>query len=149
MKLIDVLPLFEARKFPKLNPKVSAYEYLKQYKDNPNIFIHMATVNKVGLNVLSKYATPLGIYTYPLKYVWDRYIEVEKSLHALPFAEKAPYVHILEFNGNGKFINMDQYTENDLQNDINKIKSMFKIDNKAYSYFVEHAIKNDSFGFPA
>jgi hypothetical protein len=137
MKLLDVLPIFEARKNPLLNPKISAYDQLLQYKDNPNIFIHMGTVNKVGLNVLSTYDTPLGIYCYPLKYVWDRYIEIVKSLSGLPFAEKAPYVHILEFKGNGKFINMDEYSETDLQNDIDKLKSLFKYDDNAYKEFMK------------
>jgi hypothetical protein len=137
MKLLDVLPIFEARKNPTLNPKLSAYEQLKQYKDNPNIFIHMGTVNKVGLNVLSKYSTPLGIYTYPLKYVWNRYIEVQKSLYALPFMGDAPYVHILEFNGKGKFVNIDEYSDTDLNNDITKIKTLFKYDNDAYAKFMK------------
>ena len=72
MRLLDVLPLFEARKFPTLNPKLSAYDQLKQYKDDPSIYISFTEINKIGINPVSKWDTPLGIYCYPLKDTWQK-----------------------------------------------------------------------------
>ena len=124
MKLLEVLPLLESRKNPEQNPKLSAYEQLLKYKDNPNVYISMTGLPKLGINPLSKYNTPLGIYCYPLQYVWDIYdIDKNKSLIKLPFVSKAKYIQVFEWNGKGKFIDVHDYTEQDLSNDM---KIIFK-----------------------
>jgi hypothetical protein len=124
MKLLEVLPLLESRKNPEQNPKLSAYEQLLNYKDNPNVYISMTGLPKLGINPLSKYNTPLGIYCYPLQYVWDIYdIDKNKSLIKLPFVSNAKYIQVFEWNGKGKFIDVHDYTEQDLSNDM---KIIFK-----------------------
>ena len=125
MKLLEVLPLLEARRNEEQNPKKSAYEQLLKYAHNPNVYISMTTVPKLGLNPLSRWDTPLGIYCYPLKAVWDIYkFDENKSLIDLPYVAKAPYIQVFEWNGNGKFLDVADYTEQDLKNDIRQLRNI-------------------------
>ena len=127
MKLSEILPLLEARVNPKDNPKLSAYEQLKQYKNNPNIFISFTEINKLGLNPLSEYDTPLGIYCYPLQVVWNTYnVDKNKSLKELPFQSRTPYIQVFEWNGKGTFLKdiYRDYNQSTLRNDIARIKEL-------------------------
>lgn len=127
MKLLEVLPLLEARKNPEQNPQLSAYKQLLKYKDNANIYISMTTIPKLGLNPLSKWNTPLGIYCYPLKEVWDVYkFDTYKNLTNLPFVGNAPYIQVLEWNGKGRFIDVADYTEQDLKKDIKQLWGIYE-----------------------
>jgi hypothetical protein len=128
MKLSEIFPLLEARVNPLQNPKVSAYEALLPYKDNPNVFIHFSDYEKLGLNPLSEFATPLGIYGYPLKDIWKHYdIDDVKTFKYLPFASDRQFIIVYSWNGKGTFINDMQYHYNttNLNNDIAKLKEMY------------------------
>ena len=75
--LIDTtIDILEARRNPKLNPKIGPYSKLKEYVDDPSIFISFTKIEMIGINPNSKYNTPLGVYTYPLKEAWHDY-EIE------------------------------------------------------------------------
>ena len=124
MKLLEVLPLLESRKNPEQNPKLSAYEQLLKYAHNPNVYISLTDLPKLGINPMSRWNTPIGIYCYPLKTVWDVYhFDENKSLKELPYVSTAKYIQVFEWNGKGKFIDVDDYSEKDLSNDM---KIMFK-----------------------
>lgn len=132
MKLLEVLPLLEARKNPEQNPQMTAYQQLLKYKDNPNVYISMTDIPKLGLNPLSKFETPLGIYCYPLKEVWAAYdFDTHKSVKKLPYVSKAPYIQVLEWNGKGKFIDVADYSETDLKEDIKQLRRIM-YDNDAH-----------------
>jgi hypothetical protein len=122
MFLVDI---FEARKNPDLNPKVSVNQYIDQAMttagklpgtDITNLFVSFTELPKLGINPRSKYNTPLGIYSYPADYVvastHGRY-----SMATLPFAGKQPYANI--FQGRGNIVNLqtmtlqDEYRYND------------------------------------
>jgi hypothetical protein len=126
MRLLDVLPIFESRKNPTMNPRLSAYEQLKRYKDDPNIFISFTEINKIGINPLSTYDTPLGIYFYPLKETWEKYeVDLHQSFVRYPFANTAPYIQVIKWNGTGRIIDdLFYYHDEDLQDDINRLKSL-------------------------
>lgn len=129
MKLLEVLPLLESRKNPEQNPKLSAYEQLLKYAHNPNVYISMTYLPKLGINPMSEYNTPIGIYCYPLKAVWDLYhFDENKSLKELPYVADARYIQVFEWNGKGKFLNVDNYNEQDLNQDIEKIKELYSTD---------------------
>lgn len=129
MKLLEVLPLLEARRNPEQNPRLSAYEQLLKYKDNPNVYISMTDLPKLGINPMSKWNTPIGIYCYPLKAVWDEYhFDKNKSLKKLPYVADARYIQVFEWNGKGKLLDVDNYSEEDLKNDIEKIKELYSTD---------------------
>jgi hypothetical protein len=146
MKLQELFEgLFESRKNPLSNPKIPAYVELKKYKDNPNIFIRFIKhIEQSGENASSdavqhypekethvkqyrakmnytyNFDTPMGVYAYHLPTFWK-----EKHLDELTywggFATKYPEIVIFEWTGKGKFINMDQYTENDWASDRIKL----------------------------
>lgn len=121
--------LDEARKNPELNPKISAYDALLPYKDDDNAFIHFTNLQKLGVNPMSDYGTPLGIYSYPLKQVWKLYdLDKVKSLKALPFGSDRTYIQLFKWNGKGKFIDdlSKDYTSADYDLDMAKIKSIYE-----------------------
>jgi hypothetical protein len=94
MKLNDIL-LSEKRAGGDNNPKVSAYEQLKQYKDDPNIFISFTAVDKIGVNPNSKFNTPLGVYTYPLSAIWSEF-DHEQGKIRVPFAGNQPNIYVVK-----------------------------------------------------
>ena len=150
MKLLEVLPLLEARKNPEQNPKNSAYQQLLKYKDNPNVYISMTTVPKLGLNPLSKWDTPLGIYCYPLQAVWDVYkFDTYKNLDNLPFVGTAPYIQVLEWNGNGKFLDVADYNETDLKQDIKQLWNIYEDYPDTISIAIEEARVEHKDSIPA
>jgi len=122
MLLIDI---FEARKNPELNPKVSVNQYIDQAmasagklpgSDITNLFISFTQLPKLGINPRSKYNTPLGIYSYPADYVVES-TRGRYSMANLPFAGKQPYANIFQGRGNIVHLNtmtlQDEYRYND------------------------------------
>ena len=144
MKLLEVLPLLEARRNPKQNPRLSVYDQLLKYKDNPNVYISMTYLPKLGINPASPWDTPNGIYCYPLQTIWHVYsVDAVKTLEKLPFRSNAPYIQVFEWNGKGNFVNVSQYKDSDLERDINKIKKMFPDAIDRIDYGIEHAAQQD------
>jgi hypothetical protein len=121
--------LDEARKNPEMNPKVSAYEALLPYKDDDNAFIHFTNLNKLGINPLSGFETPVGVYAYPLKQVWDLYkVDKAKSLSVLPFGSDRAYIQLFKWNGKGKLVSdlKKDYTSADYDSDMRKLRTIYK-----------------------
>lgn len=116
---IQLINLTEARRSPELNPRVSAYEALKPYKDNPDIYISFTEVDKLGINPKSGYNTPLGIYTYPLKEIWKEYdIDKKKSVgKAVPFAGDHPYIWVVRRTARNFIEDLYKYSSKDFDND--------------------------------
>jgi hypothetical protein len=144
MKLLEVLPLLESRKNPEQNPKLSAYEQLLKYKDNPNVYISMTELPKLGINPTSLWDTANGIYCYPLQTIWRIYkVGLVRSLSVLPFKMSAPYIQVFEWNGKGKVVHISGYDDGDLDRDINKIKKMFPDAIDRIDYGIKHASQQD------
>lgn len=101
--------LSDARRNPAQNPKVSVNQAIKTYLDNTkdkipgskykNIFVSFTMVPKLGINPQSKYNTPIGIYSYPADYVYNRAGDRD-PMTEVPFAGDAPYVNIFKSTGN-------------------------------------------------
>lgn len=128
MKVIDII---EARSKPGMNPKVSAYEQLLKYKDDPTIFISFTVINKAGLNPRSSYNTPNGIYTYPLAKTWEMYnVDEHRNFSRYPFANNNPYIQILKATKPEAILDVDQYTEEQYQHDLKKIMELYPYDEK-------------------
>lgn len=126
MKIIDII---EARTKPGMNPKVSSYEQLLKYKDDPNIYISFTHINKIGVNPSSTYKTPNGIYTFPLAVTWKMYdVDKNKDFSGYPFVNDSgarPYIQILSRNNFGQTLNFDEYTKEDLHRDIKKLRRIY------------------------
>lgn len=134
MRYVDIInSLLEARSNPDKNPKTSALDELKKYAGRKDVFVsytndvgelsHTGGIkgdrsynsgvrgnnnqrgSKIGINPSSTYDTPTGIYTYPVDYVLEKNGEV-------PFAENAPYIQVLQAQGN--LLYLDQVTQKDV-----------------------------------
>lgn len=103
--------ILASRSNPSVNPKISSYEYLKQWYNDPDVYISFTTVDKVGINPQSKYNTPIGIYTYPLQEVWVQYnIGRKQSLEDIPFAGNAPHIWVIRPKNKSTFVE-DMHTD--------------------------------------
>ena len=126
--------LFERRSNHENNPKISTYDYLKKYKDDPDVYISMTRIDKIGINPQSKFNTPLGVYCYPLREMWNL-IETGKTTSDLPFAGDRPYVWILR-SKNKNFIN-DMYKDYGSDNFDKDVKTLKKIWNRDNKYIID------------
>lgn len=129
MKLLE---LFEARKNPEQNPKVSVnrqiYDALRSARGDTiagieNMFVSFTEVDKLGVNPQSRYRTPLGIYAYPARYVMK---EAGSSLSmdaSLPFAGDQPYANI--FNAVGNIVNVATMTSGESVDYCRKVADLW------------------------
>lgn len=111
-----------ARRNPELNKKISIIDQLSPYKDDPSYFISFTDINKIGLNPSTTYDTPLGIYTYPLKEIWNDFVNNE-----IPFAGDRTYVQLLCIS-TSKILD-ETYSESSYRKDMMKIKKLYMSEN--------------------
>lgn len=102
----------------KENLKAHLQKFISS-KDNPKFFFTMTEINKVGVNIQSRYNTPLGVYAYPLT---NEFLEMLIGGH-LPYAGEKPYVNL--FTLSAPTFNMTTYTATDLKKDTNTIKTIY------------------------
>lgn len=130
MHLIDI---FEARKNPDLNPKVSVNQYIDQAmasagklpgSDITNLFISFTQLPKLGINPRSKFNTPLGIYAYPAGYVMVRAGDDRVMRHSLPYAGEQPYAAV--FSAGGNIIDIRRMSANDEELYYDKLREFAK-----------------------
>lgn len=159
MKINEVLPLLEARKNPGQNIKLPAYKQIWNYVRDSDVeiddlFISFTNIEKIGINPLYGYNTPMGIYFFPLAEIWEEYnISKEKSFNKTlpPIIRGRPYIQLVEYNGKGRFIRkLSDYTDSDLKNDIEKIKQLIPNDRlvvknvEDYDTFIKDAINGST-----
>lgn len=138
----------EARRNPEMNPHIGAWDYVDKYKDDEDVYISFTEIDKIGINPRSKYNTPVGIYTYPLKEFAEKYIfgsmsavDEYNKLHIkntvgsyAPFAGNAKYINFIRLKDKSHFINdmYKDYGSNDYDRDIKilekKYKTLFSVD---------------------
>lgn len=116
IKLKDIL--MELRRNPELNPKVPALKSLEKYKDDDSYFITFTSIEKVGLNPKTPFSTPVGVYAYKLKDVYDELLEKNYL-----FGVDRPYVNVLQINTN-KVLDLENYSNK--QQDIEKLKKIYE-----------------------
>jgi hypothetical protein len=94
--------LFEARKNPEMNPKMSAYDYLEPYKSNPHAYIRFTNDIKLGVRPFpDDNKTPVGIFAYPLKLSWVKYgVDGTQSFKKFPYGSSRAYINLFEYAGN-------------------------------------------------
>lgn len=131
LKLIyNINRLLEARSHPELNKKLPPSEVImnaltKYYEldlksDYPLYFISFKgehNKDMLMLNPKYAYSTPNGIYSYPIRYFYDKR---DNNL----FASKAPYIYILKRNSD-KVIYTDLYNEQDYKRDISRFSNYY------------------------
>lgn len=106
---MKVKEIVEARRNPESNSdRLSGHRQAVQYLinndlvNNPNIGISMTEEPKLGLNPLSEYSTPLGVYFYPADY-YVKTVTQERWGNLpgkkLPFQHDTPYIQIFSYSG--------------------------------------------------
>lgn len=134
--LFDLL-LLEARERKNRDfPRPSVFRELEDYKDKDDYYISFTQIEKIGINPQSKYDTPLGIYTYPLKEAWREYnLDLGVTIREkIPFAGSSPNIYLLKKKEGVKFVNSArEYSYSDLKNDLKKLKA-YVLDNKEKFY---------------
>jgi hypothetical protein len=134
----------ELRKNPELNPHIGAWDYVDKYKDDDDVYISFTEIDKIGINPRSKYNTPVGIYTYPLKQFYKLYLKPALNLDNIrnrdtvgqyaPFAGNAKYINFIRCKDKSHFINdmYKDYGSDNYDRDIKileeKYKQIFSID---------------------
>ena len=121
--------LFEKRSHPELNIKLSGWEQLEPYKDDPSIFISFTKLEKLGINPQTEYSTPAGVYFYPLKVAWEQYnMDSKKNVplkDIFPFAAENPFIHIVRVTDASKCLIVSGYTDSTYEKDFNKLHAFF------------------------
>jgi hypothetical protein len=124
MRIRDLL---EARRNPHLNPRVDPIDTFSMYANKPNMFVTFTQLPKVGINPQSNYNTPIGVYSYPLKYVLERAYQKGTLFGAAPFASDAKYVHLFQQTSRN-ILDVSQYGKSQFEVDIRKLKNYFNHD---------------------
>ncbi len=121
--------LCELRSNPDRNPRQNIVDILAQYRDRDDVYVSFTQLNKLGVNPKSAYKTPLGIYAYPVKQLWSRYLEpaINRKFHSIsinldqiiPFAGGQPHAVLFSCPEQpGMISDFDSYTAEDFARDI-------------------------------
>lgn len=114
MKLFNVLYLMESRRNNNLYEKDNILSVLTHLdntlstEEQKKYFVSFMSVNKKGININSVYATPVGLYCYPLPYLIENAKNQISSLDIRPFPrEKVNHIKVFKIinDKNVKFIN--------------------------------------------
>jgi len=157
--MIRYISIEEKRRNPDQNPHIGAWDYLLRYKDDPDVYISFTEIDKIGINPLSKYNTPVGVYAYPLREFYETYVNIKwKDLEDFadkffkesgaedvykrtigsyaPFAGNAKYINFIKLKDKSNFIEdmYKDYGSNDYDKDIAILKKKYNVgDNKRIS----------------
>ena len=89
-------------------------EQLMKHADSGSHFVHFSYFPKLGLNPLNNYDTPTGFYAYPLQ-----------RGQIANFATDRPYAVVISPNNSINLLNLKDYTEGDLQRDVQQLQAKF------------------------
>ena len=97
-------------------------DLISQYLNEDGIYLSFTELPKLGINPSPQAtSTPNGIYGYPIEYLRD---DIKNhGLAAFPLGAKRPWVNV--FKCNKPLLNVNNYTIEDFNNDITKLKSIF------------------------
>lgn len=72
------------------------HKLLLKYSGDPSIFVHFTDINKLGINPLSTFNTPIGIYAYSVDYVLNpsTVYGSETEPFQVPFAGNRKYAQV-------------------------------------------------------
>ena len=120
--MIRFKQFYEARRNPELNPKIGIVKALEPYKNDPDVYISFRDINKIGINPFTKFNTPNGIYTYPLKEMWKNVVN-----NTIPYAGERPLVYVVKLKSKKGFVNdmYKDYGSNDYDKDMKKLIKLY------------------------
>lgn len=111
--------LYEARRNPQKNLRDNVISIIRDYHSKRDLYYMSYTnLDKLGINPNSKYATPIGIYSYPLvDDIVDPIFKTGKTSE-VPFMKFAPYIWIFHPKNTGRGLYLSDYDSNDYARDI-------------------------------
>ena len=152
---MKIREITEARRNPELNPKHGfTDEMIRRLKESDplpgyrtqNAFASFTSLEKLGINPSSKYYTPIGVYAYPLTYVYDEIGDRDTTW--LPFAGEKPYVNFFSLKDGANVIisrNFPAEVSDELYNKLYDIFGEEEVDNLVQKS-TYHAAVTNSFG---
>lgn len=121
---MNLKDLFESRRNPHLNPRIGAINRLSMFANRSDIYISFTQMDKLGINPNSIYSTPIGIYTYPLRAVWEHINKAGQVRGSLPFASDSPFINIVQAS-NAKAFVVQRYSKSDFDRDYDKLVRLY------------------------
>ncbi|MCB1711113.1 MAG: hypothetical protein KDH96_01105 [Candidatus Riesia sp.] len=123
MKIFEVL--VEARKNPDLNTKTNLldnFTKISKTYDTSKLFVSFMNINKKGINVFSKYNTPVGLYCYPFNYVFSLLQKNLISQKARPFpVDNVEYIKVFLLNNDANVMKSDDQLSDHQYQTISKL----------------------------
>lgn len=127
--------------------RLSYAQTILKYKDDPNIFISFTDLPKIGMNPMTRYNTPAGIYTYPIQMISDRLkpnMKHDKFADLFPFAAYRKFAFLVRAT---KPITLVQsYSNENLKLDIEKFKKLTNVSDETIASYMNRATVNTPFG---
>jgi hypothetical protein len=117
--------LIEKRKHEDKFEELTPLEQLQKYAPHAsNLYVSFTQVDKIGINPMSNYSTPNGIYTYQLdwllKYFFKYYYNTQELVD-VPFSRNAKFAWIIQPTTDVLVLN----TYNNIDEDIRKLRNYF------------------------
>jgi hypothetical protein len=116
---------------------------LEKLKDDPDIYVSFRSIvvnrskgdeeetetkvrgyGKIGIYPKSGYATPNGIYCYPLKEAWIKYFRPASRVFNVPYQREKPYIYVIKKKPTANIQDVDTYTKQQLVQDIHKLTKL-------------------------
>lgn len=121
LKSIIKLAVMEAVRYKKETGEdlPNWQEELNEYESKKEYFVHFSHVPRLALYVVNKFDTPIGFYAYQLEFSKMR-----------DFAIERPYAVIVKPKSQSRMLVLKTYTEDQYYNDIDKLKSKYKLNDE-------------------
>lgn len=136
------------KNIPKKLQRKSTFSKLEKYS-NKDVYISFRDIERIGINPKTVYDTPVGVYAYPLKAIWnlqDRHnFDPKTQTFKVPFAGTQPYIYILKTKGRGIY-DIGTYSEIELQNDLKILIKKLRLYSKKLNRIVK--LKKKSLQIP-
>ena len=87
-----------------------ALQKLKSYSKDPNYFVSFTSIEKIGINPKNAFSTPIGVYAYKLKDIWEDWIQGDEF-----FGKDRPYINLIRLNTDRVcYLNEYKFTKSNL-----------------------------------
>lgn len=145
MKIEEIF-LTEERSNPNLNPRVNVMDMLSLYGGTPNTYVHFSSVRKLGINPKINYATPIGVYSYPMTHVQRRTDNFTRNVHnAMEFLSDRPYVYVIRHRPSNPLV-LQRYRDYDRDSEKVLEYILNTVPNNAFAIKNEFRTFNARFG---
>ena len=124
-----------------LQHRKSVVDQLSKYKDDASYFITFTAIEKVGINPKTQYSTPVGVYAYQLKDIFD-----DLSDKNYVFGIDKPFINVIKLI-TSRVMDIENYTNKEI--DLKKLKLIYEKEfNKSFKELVSQFDENPHLMYP-